>query len=260
MRQLDDPTILQYLRDAYDFLDSAKLQHCPNCDEEWVYFTGKWPQNGVTCAGPKAGKCETSARCGYVTSSRADMCHRCASSESERQMFSEENNQHLGQRHEALSRLTWYESLLIARVHPVISVVTLTATGLLCYAGHVTNYYMKTLEGFTELPQILREKKWFLIKRRRSVHASDSEARQKKRTTANRYRLWAAIQQVFTCMSNVYKGSTLKPEALGKFAMDGEQEMLEQEGIVDLSGDGRMDREMFCAWFDLGRQELENLR
>ena len=182
MNQLDDPTILQYLRDAYHYLNSAKLQYCPNCDEEWVYFTSVWPQNGVACAGPKAGKCETSARCGYVTSSREDMCHRCASSASYREMFSQENQQHLGPRHEALSRLTWYESLLIARVHPVISVVTLTATGLLCYAGHVTNYYMKTLEWFTELPQILRDKQWFLIKRRRSVHASEGEARQKKKT------------------------------------------------------------------------------
>ena len=101
-------------------------------------------------------------------------------------MFSREKKQHLGQRHEPLSRLTWYESLLIARVHPVISVVTLTSTGLLCYAGHVTNCYMKVLEWFTELPLILREKMWLCIKHRRSVHASDREARQKKPTTANR--------------------------------------------------------------------------
>ena len=58
-------------------------------------------------------------------------------------MYSEDNLQHLGPRYPALSNLTWYESLLIARVHPVMSVITLTATGLLCYAGHVCNYYVK---------------------------------------------------------------------------------------------------------------------
>ena len=36
--------------------------------------------------------------------------------------------------------------------------------------------------------------------------------------------------------------------------------MLEQDGVVDLSGEVRIDREMFCAWFDLGKQEPERLR
>ena len=70
-----------------------------------------------------------------------------------------ENLQHLGERHEPLSNLTWFEGLLIARVHPVISVVTLTATWLLCYAGHVCNYYVKVLEWFRELPAALRDRK-----------------------------------------------------------------------------------------------------
>ena len=62
------------------------------------------------------------------------------------------NLQHLGERHEPLSNLTWFEGLLIARVNPVISVVTLTATGLLCYAGHVCNYFQKSFEWYQELP------------------------------------------------------------------------------------------------------------
>ena len=56
------------------------------------------------------------------------------------------NWQHLAPSHEAIDRLTWYESLLVARVHPVISVVTLLATGMLCFAGHVCNYYQKVFE------------------------------------------------------------------------------------------------------------------
>ena len=82
----------------------------------------------------------------------------------------------------------------------------------------------------------------------------------KKPTTANRYRLWAAIQQVLKCMPNVYKDSTLNPEALSKFPFFGEQEMLEQESVVDLSGEVCLEREMFCAWFDLGKHEHERLR
>ena len=95
-------------------------------------------------------------------------------------MYCEDNLQHLGLRHQALSALTWYESLLIARVHPVMSVITLTATGLLCYAGHVCNYYVKVMEWMRGLPAVLRDKKWFLIKMRRSIRADTPDTRQKK--------------------------------------------------------------------------------
>ena len=140
LAQLDDPVVLGHLREAYEFLASADLHYCCNCDEEWVVFRAEWPQAGLACAGPKAGKCETMARAGWDAASLdTRLCSRCAASTSYRIMYSAENRQHLGPRHPALSDLTWYESLLIARVHPVISVVTLTATGLLCYAGHVCN-------------------------------------------------------------------------------------------------------------------------
>ena len=79
----------------------------------------------------------------------------------------------------------------------MVSVITLTATGLLCYAGHVCNYYVKVLEWFKGLPAVLRDKRWFLIKRRRSVRGAESETRQKKPTTANRARLERAIDVLF---------------------------------------------------------------
>jgi len=118
-------------------------------------------------------------------------------------MYSAENLQHLGPRHAALSSLTWYESLLIARVHPVISVLTLTCTGLLCYAGHVCNYFVKVLEWYKSLPAILRGKKWFLVKRRKSVYTSGADTRSKKPTTANRQRLEAGIHEAIVRMPNV---------------------------------------------------------
>ena len=68
MAQLDDPVALGHLRAAYRFLGSAKLHYCRICDEEWVVFTGDWPQGGVACAGPRAGVCETISRAGYMAS------------------------------------------------------------------------------------------------------------------------------------------------------------------------------------------------
>ena len=136
--KLDDPVVRSHLRDAFSYLNTMQLHHCQNCDEVWPVFTGAWPQGGVDTAGPKAGYSETIQRAGWMASSKKpELCYRCYSSKLHRNMYSEGNLQHLGERHEPLSNLTWFESLLIARVHPVISVVTLTATGLLCYAGHV---------------------------------------------------------------------------------------------------------------------------
>ena len=67
---------------------------------------------------------------------------------------------------------TWYESLLVSRVLPVISVVTLLATGHCCLAGHVCNYFVKCCERFTELPRLLHDKKRFLVKRRGQCQGS----------------------------------------------------------------------------------------
>ena len=71
LRQLDNPDVLEHLRAAFFFLASAQMHYCCNCDEEWVVFDHTlWPQGGVACAGPRAGRCETIARAGYVASIR----------------------------------------------------------------------------------------------------------------------------------------------------------------------------------------------
>ena len=213
LKSLDREVDLAYVREAYEFLGSARLHYCVNCDEEWVVFENEWPQSGVNLAGPKAGKCETIARGGYEASwSKPYLCKRCVTSPVYKNMYSERNLQHLGPRHEALSNLTWYESLLIARVHPVVSVITMTATGLLCYAGHVCNYYVKVLEWFRELPAVLKDKKWFLIKRRRSLCASGGDVTQKKPTTANRRRLEAGIDAALHFMPKVKHKNKFKQE------------------------------------------------
>jgi hypothetical protein len=133
-----------------------------------------------------------------------------------------------------------------------MSVITLTATGLLCYAGHVCNYYVKVMEWIKDLPAVLRDKKWFLIKRRRSITACATDSQHKKPTTANRYRLEAAIREVLQYMPRVYRDSVVSVEELNKFPEDGEQEMLEPVHSVDLNGEVHMPKEVFTAWFESG--------
>ena len=158
-------------------------------------------------------------------------------------MYSNENMQHLGERHEALSNLTWYETLLIARVHPVISVVTLTATGLLAFAGHVCNYFQKSFEWFQELPARVGNHRFFQIKRRKSINATTGETQHKKPTTANRIRLEAAFATVLESMPNVYKTSYVAPELVAKFPEVGEQDFqapIEPEPELGGRGQGRL--------------------
>ena len=250
LRSLNDPVALSCVRVMYEFLATLRLHYCSNCDEEWPVFDGEWPQSGVAWTGPKAGRCETIERAGFQASRKKPwLCSRCEASASAYSVtYCEENLQHLGPRRPALSATTWYESLLMARVHPVMSVITLTATGLLVYAGHVCNYYVKVMDWVRGLPAVLRDKKWFLIKRRRSIRASAAETRQKKPTTANRRRLEAAIREARMYMPNVYADSVDLPEELAKFPVEGEQEMLEQEESVDLAGDVKLSREVFVSW------------
>ena len=169
-------------------------------------------------------------------------------------MFSVQNEQHLGLKHDALSSLTWYESLLIARVHPVVSAITLTATGLLSYAGHVCNYYVKVMEWIHEFPAVLRDKKWFMVKRRRSIHASNGPSTghgaHKKPTTANRLRLEAAFHVCKAYMPNTYWYSKINEPEMAKFASHTETEMLESETHTDLTTDEPIDRETFDAWLE----------
>ena len=261
LAMLDDPEVLRHLRHAFEFLQTCHLHYCEHCDEEWpVFDLDAWPQGGVAFAGRRAGECETIAKTGWFAAwNTNERCHRCENTNSAyAKMFSRSNGQHLGQRHEGLSALTWYESLLIARVHPVISVVTLTATGLLCYAGHVCNYYVKVLEWFRELPALLRDKKWFMVKRRKSLRAASSgESAQKKPTTANRVRLEVAIAEAKRYLPNVYRGSRDCPEALARFPLVGDAEMLDPEHVVDLSGELRLDHDAYKNWVQKGRDDQE---
>ena len=253
LRTLDDPSSLQYVIEAFEYLSSIRLLYCSNCDEEWPVFGGEWPQSGVAWTGPKAGKCECIVKAGFLASDKGyNLCHRCEGPSAYQSMYSKENLQHLGERHPALSALTWYEALLIARVHPVMSVITMTATGLLCYAGHVCNYYQKVMEWVTSLPAVLRDKKWFFIKRRKSLSVAASGIRQKKPTTANRHRLEAGIKEALKFLPTVYKYSKISEAELSRFPAHGEQEMLDAEEVVDLKGQVYITQEIFGKWFQKG--------
>ena len=217
--QLHDLTNICYMRESFEFLATLRLHHCTICDEAWPVFDGEWPQNGTHTAGNMAGECETIKKAGFVASDKAkDLCSRCAQRGSNyKKEYCKENLQHLGERNAAISDLTYYESLLVARVHPCITITTMLATGLLCFARHVVNYRVKTFEWFQELPLVLRDKKWFLIKRRKSLYQQESRSRQRKPTTANRERLEAAMRELLKRMPNVYAGSFIKDENLVKF-------------------------------------------
>ena len=255
LRTLNDPQSLQHVIASYEFLQTMRMHYCHNCDEHWPVFDAKWPQTGVAWAGKKAGTCETIDKAGFLASSKdPDRCSRCDTPTAYSQMYSKNNLQHLGPRYPALSALTWYESLLIARIHPVISVITLTSTGLLVYAGHVCNYYVKVMKWVRELPAVLRDKRWFLIKRRRSIAAAASDDRVKKPTTANRYRLEAAIQEALEHLPDVYQDSEVVVTELMKFPRDTEQEMLEQQEAVDLNGEVHITQEVFAMWFGMGHE------
>ena len=254
---LNDKDKLKHVIDAFEFLDGLDLHYCDNCDEEWPVFQMPWPQTGVTWVGPKAGRCETIERAGFRASHKiSTSCSRCDGDSAYKKMYSEANGQHLGERHNAISALTWYESLLVARVHPVMSVVTLTATGVMCFAGHVCNYYVKVMEWVQGLPAVLRDKKWFLIKRRKSIKAGSTDTTQKKPTTANRYRLEAAIWELKKYLPKVYAGSVTLPDELDKFPCFGEQEMCEQEESVDLNGEVHILKDMFTLWYASGETSV----
>ena len=77
-RSLADDTQVQYVRDAFEFLNTASLFHCGHCDEEWIVFTADFPTGGVDWVGPVAGKCETIDKAGFRQSWRKPhLCGRC---------------------------------------------------------------------------------------------------------------------------------------------------------------------------------------
>ena len=79
--------------------------------------------------------------------------------------------------------------------------------GLLCYAGHACNYFQKSFEWFQDSPAHIGNRKWFNIKRRKSINATASDTTQKKPTSANQARLSAAFKACFQYLPNVYAES-----------------------------------------------------
>ena len=169
--------------------------------------------------------------------------------------------QHLGVPHPALSSLTLYESQLIARVHAVMSVLTLTATGMLCFAGHVCNYYQKSMEWMTSLPAILNDKQFFVVKRRRSLRQPDVSRKQKKPITANYSRLKAAFDECFNFMPSVYAHSWINTAHLNRVASANESEEKEPDDNFALSVDDCNDiflrLEVFAAWMEESQKNPE---
>ena len=115
---------------------------------------------------------------------------------------------------------------------------------------------MKVFEWFRELPALLRNKKWFLVRRRRSLRAPAGRTRLKKPTTANRERLEAALKELQKCMYSVYWNSWESPENLTHFPPSEEVEMVPEETAPDLTGELHVEPELFAAWLDAGTSPL----
>ena len=111
------------------------------------------------------------------------------------------------------------------------------------------------LEWHDSLPAVLRDKKWFLVKRRKSINATPGERRQKKPTTANRLRLAAAFETVKETMPKIYEKSQVILAELDKFPADGELEMEDIDVEPDLRGEVKLDRKMFAAWLERGKND-----
>ena len=126
--------------------------------------------------------------------------------------------------------------------------VKVGGSGQLVYAARVVNYHQKVLEWVCELPALLNDKGCFLIKRRKCLTHTPSEARQKKPNTANRQRIISAIKQCRLSMKNVYQGSVVSQENLERIHPTGEMEMQEQTESVELDGEIHIDIETFTAW------------
>ena len=58
-------------------------------------------------------------------------------------------------------------------------------------------------------------------------------------------------------MPRVYEDSFVSPSELASFSWGEETEMLEQTEEVDLSGEVRVDREVFSEWLDFGQRAVQ---
>jgi hypothetical protein len=119
--QIQHPRVVGIPREAHEVLVTPHLHHRQDCPEQWPVFEAAWPNTGERCA----RRCQTTARDGYrCWHGRLGLCHRCDTSQPRCNMYCRLSLQHLGLRHPALAELNWFESLLIARVHPVIIIVS----------------------------------------------------------------------------------------------------------------------------------------
>ena len=115
------------------------------------------------------------------------------------------------------------------------------------------NYYVKVFKWFRELPALLTNKKWFLVRRRRSLRAPAGRTRLKKPTTANRERLEAAFKELLEFMPNVYEGSAISPENIAHFPAGTEVEMESEQVAPGVVGRRRCP---LCTCSALPRPEL----
>ena len=106
-------------------------------------------------------------------------------------MFSDENNMHFGPTFDEISALTPFEEMLIAKVSTLVSVVTLTSTGFLCYQGHCVSFFQNSVQWFNTIPRRASACEFILIVRKGVPASSRRKAFKVRRT-----KIIAAIKKI----------------------------------------------------------------
>ena len=141
--------------------------------------------------------------------------------------ISKENDMDIGPSFPELSALTEIESMLAARVHPLVQVWTVR-TGQAAYVGHVVNLEQRVAKFFDNLPISPREVPILLI--RRPTREEWSKKVRRTPLVVNRPRLEAAFRRLLLSHKE-YKGDkTPRLDNLDKYYSD-----------VDANGDVSID-------------------
>ncbi len=170
---------------------------------------------------------------------------------------------HLGDRHEAISKLTELEAMLLARVHPLIQVMTVHPSGQHVYRGHVCNLEQRSVEWMSSLPASPDKVPVVWIRRRTREAAGKRHKRAPIR--ANRWRMEAALD-VLEQVHADYNGSWCpKPD---RSNLDRHCGNPDAEGYVELQCNEReiagqvgmsMDLDLFARWLSNATFEVAAL-
>ena len=84
-----------------------------------------------------------------------------------------------------LAKLSDFEEMVLALVHPLVQVYTIPSTGELAYVGHVCNFRQHVSHFLSSLPTLPQDMPFVLVRPRRAPHQQDRRPRARKRTLSD---------------------------------------------------------------------------